>query len=437
MDLFSYMNENFAVKSAPLAERMKPKSVDEFIGQEHIFSKGKLLRRMVEADQIQSIILYGPPGTGKTSISKVIANTTNSEFVVLNAVTSGVKDIREVIKNAEDLKGMYSKKTILFVDEIHRFNKSQQDALLPYVENGTVTLIGATTENPFFEVNSALISRSTVFALNKLSAENIKDILVQAINDSENGLGMYNINITDDGLNFLADIANGDARKALNSIELGVLTTNADENNVVILTNDILKECCQKKNMNYDKNGDYHYDIISAFIKSMRGSDPDATLHYLARMIYSGEDVKFIARRIIIAASEDVGLADSNALIVAKNAADAVHMIGMPEARIILSQAALYVALAPKSNSSYTGIKLALMDVENGNIGEVPYHLRDATSNKMKRNSNMISEDEKLEYLYPHNYENGYVKQQYLPDQLVNKIYFNATNNGDDKKSRK
>lgn len=433
MDLFNYMNESTKLKSAPLAERMKPKILSDFIGQEHILGEGKLLRRMISADKIQSIILYGPPGTGKTSISRVIANTTNAEFVVLNAVTSGVKDIREVIKNAEDLQGMYNKSTILFIDEIHRFNKAQQDALLPYVENGTVTLIGATTENPFFEVNSALISRSTVFKLNKLTTDNIKDIINMTLCNDENGLGLYNVKVSSDALQFLAESANGDARKALNALELGTLTTKPNSDNVILLSGDVISECVQRKNINYDKNGDYHYDIISAFIKSMRGSDPDATLHYLARMIYAGEDVKFIARRIIIAASEDVGLADSNALIVAKNAADAVHMIGMPEARIILSHAALYVATAPKSNRAYAGINSALSDINNGEVGEVPYHLRDGTSNSMKRNNNMVTSDESVEYKYPHSYSEGYVKQQYLPDNLVDKIYFESSMNGDDK----
>lgn len=432
MDLFSFMTENTKTERSPLADRMKPKKLSDFIGQEHILGEDKLLKRMIAADKVQSIILYGPPGTGKTSVSKVIANTTNSEFVTLNAVTSGVKDIREVIKNAEDLLGMYSKKTILFIDEIHRFNKSQQDALLPYVENGTVTLIGATTENPFFEVNGALISRSTVFRLNKLSANDIRVIVKNAIADEKYGFGLINVEIANDGLDFLADSANGDARKALNALELGVLTTKPDLENIIKLNSTIISECVQRKNINYDKNGDYHYDIVSAFIKSMRGSDCDATLHYLARMIYAGEDVKFIARRIIIAASEDVGLADSNALVIAKNAADAVHMIGMPEARIILAHAALYVATAPKSNRAYVGINKALEDIKNGIVGDVPYYLRDSTSNSMKKNNNMVTSDEIEDYKYPHSYPGGFVKQQYLPDELKNKVYFESSLNGDD-----
>ena len=432
MDLFSYMNTEETKKTAPLAERMKPKTLEELMGQKHILGEGKLLKRMILADKVQSIILYGPPGTGKTSVAKVIAESTNSEFETLNAVTSGVKDIREVIKKAEDLQGMYSKNTILFIDEIHRFNKAQQDALLPYVEKGTVTLIGATTENPFFEVNSALISRSTVFRLNALEPEDLKDIMIRAINDTTYGIGMFMPSVSDDGLEYLSEQANGDARKALNALELAVLTTKPSGDGYIHIDAEILSECSQKRQIQYDKDGDYHYDIVSAFIKSMRGSDPDATLHYLARMIYAGEDVKFIARRIIIAASEDVGLADSNALVVAKNAFDAVHMIGMPEARIILSHAALYVATAPKSNSAYVGINQALMDVENGLVGEVPSHLRDGTSNKLKNKYDMKDTAEIKKYLYPHAYEGHYVQQQYLPDKLKDRKYFESSKNGAD-----
>lgn len=437
MDLFNYMNTQENTKSAPLAERMKPRNIDDLMGQQHILGKGKLLRRMIQADKIQSIILYGPPGTGKTSVARVIAASTHAEFETLNAVTSGVKDIREVIKKAEDALGMFGKKTILFIDEIHRFNKSQQDALLPYVENGTVTLIGATTENPFFEVNSALISRSTVFRLNALEPDDLIEILIKAINDTERGIGMFMPEVTQEGLEYLSVQANGDARKALNALELAVLTTKPNHEGKIFIDAHILSECSQKRQVQYDKDGDYHYDIVSAFIKSMRGSDPDATLHYLARMIYAGEDVKFIARRIIIAASEDVGLADSNALVVAKNAFEAVHMIGMPEARIILSHAALYVATAPKSNSAYLGIKKALMDVENGQIGDVPSHLRDATSNKLKGKYDMKDSGEIKKYLYPHDYENHYVEQQYLPDKLVGRKYFHASQSGRDNFDKK
>jgi putative ATPase len=437
MDLFSFMNETNNSTKAPLAERMKPKSLDDFIGQSHILGANKLLRRMILADQIQSIVLYGPPGTGKTSIAKVIAESTQSTFKTLNAVTSGVKDIREVVKEAEDLLGMYNKRTILFIDEIHRFNKAQQDALLPYVENGTVTLIGATTENPFFEVNSALISRSTVFRLNALESNDLVDILKHAIEDQENGLGLYDLDVEEEGLIFLSIQADGDARKALNALELAVLTTQPDLNGLIHINREVLSECSQKRQIQYDKDGDYHYDIVSAFIKSMRGSDPDATLHYLARMIYAGEDVKFIARRIIICASEDVGLADSNALVVAKTAFDAVHMIGMPEARIILAHAALYVATAPKSNSAYMGINQALRDIENGIIGQVPSHLRDATSNKMKKNYKMVDDQEIGSYLYPHDYPDHHVKQQYLPNELKDRQYFESSNQGQDQFKKK
>lgn len=432
MDLFDYMNTQENNQSAPLAERMKPKNIDDLIGQQHILGEGKLLRRMIQADKISSIILYGPPGTGKTSVARVIASSTFSEFETLNAVTAGVKDIREMIKKAEDAQGMFGKKTLLFIDEIHRFNKSQQDALLPYVENGTVTLIGATTENPFFEVNSALISRSTVFRLNLLEPDDLIEIMIRAIEDENRGIGMFMPKVTQAGLEYLSVQANGDARKALNALELAVLTTKPNQEGQIIIDDYILSECSQKRHVQYDKSGDYHYDIVSAFIKSMRGSDPDATLHYLARMIYAGEDVKFIARRIIIAASEDVGLADSNALVVAKNAFEAVHMIGMPEARIILAHAALYVATAPKSNSAYLGIKAALKDVENGEIGEVPSHLRDATSNHLKGKYNMKDAAEINAYLYPHDYENHYVKQQYLPDKLKEKTYYQAAQIGKD-----
>lgn len=431
MDLFTFMNTNEQKKTAPLAERMKPNKLSDFIGQTHILGEGKLLRRMILADKLSSIILYGPPGTGKTSIARVIAETTNAEFETLNAVTSGVKDIREVIKKAEDLIGMYQKNTILFIDEIHRFNKSQQDALLPYVEKGTVTLIGATTENPFFEVNSALISRSTIFRLNELESEDLVTIMQLALKH-ENGLKSYSVSVSEAGLELLADHAGGDARKALNALELGVLTTKPNGEGSIELTAEILSECAQKRHIQYDKGGDYHYDIASAFIKSMRGSDPDATLHYLARMIYAGEDVKFIARRIIIAASEDVGLADSNALLVAKSAFDAVHMIGMPEARIILAHAAVYIATAPKSNSTYLGIKEALHDVENGFVGDIPSYLKDATSNKMKKQYGMKDAKKIESYLYPHNYEDHYIEQQYLPDNLKERRYFKASKTGKD-----
>jgi len=434
MDLFEISREHNKTDSYPLAERMKPTKIEDFFGQEHILGEGKLLRRLITSDRVQSLILYGPSGTGKTSLSRIIANSTNSEFVTLNAVTSGIKDLKEVVSNAKDLLGMYQKKTILFLDEIHRFNKAQQDALLPHVEKGTITLIGATTENPYFEVNHALLSRSMLFQLEKLDSKAIKGVVLNAISDDVKGLGVYNAEINEDALEFIADVVDGDARAALNAIELAVLSSKPDASGKMTLDLGIIEECVQKKNIRYDKNGDQHYDVISAFIKSMRGSDMDATLHYLARMICAGEDPKFIARRIIIAASEDVGLADSNALVVANNAAQAVHFVGMPEARIILAHAASYVARAPKSNAAYMGINLAIRDVNNNNIGNVPSHLKDSTSKKLK---NVIGKEENHgQYLYPHDYDGGYIEQQYLPDELSDKEYYFPKNNGRDKVKR-
>lgn len=418
MNLFDIQRQNNLKKDSPLAERLKPKTLDDYVGQEHILASGKLLWRAIKADRITSIILYGPPGTGKTSLAKVIANTTKSNFVQLNAVTSGIKELREVVEEAKNALGMYSKKTILFLDEIHRFNKAQQDALLPHVEDGTLVLIGATTENPYFEVNNALISRSMLFQLMPLKASDIEKIIRKALRDNENGIGIYNVKMSDEAINFLSDISNGDARVALNTLELAVLSTEKSNTGNIIIGLDDIKECVQKRNMNYDRNGDYHYDVISAFIKSMRGSDPDATVHYLARMTYSGEDPVFIARRIVIAASEDVGNADPMALVIANSAAQAVHLIGMPEARIILSQAATYVACAPKSNASYNAIDDALKDIEKSNTGNVPNHL------KNKGGSN---------YLYPHVYPNHYVKQQYLPDEIKDKRYYILSDNGYEK----
>lgn len=427
MDLFDIQREQNLKNDAPLAERLKPKKLEEFVGQEHILGKGKLLWRAIKADRITSLILYGPPGVGKTSLAKVIANSTKSNFVRLNAVTSGIKDLKEVVKEAENILGMYNKKTILFLDEIHRFNKAQQDGLLPHVEKGTLILIGATTENPYYEVNNALISRSMLFRLEPLDEEAMKTIIKRAVKDEKSGLGMFSIEIKEDALEFLCSVSNGDARQALNALELAVLTTEKDESGKISIGLEIIQECLQKKKMNYDKNSDAHYDIVSAFIKSMRGSDPDATIHYLARMLYGGEDPMFIARRIVIAASEDVGLADPNALVVANSAAQAVQFVGMPEARIILSQAALYVASAPKSNAGYIGINRALDDIKRVDIGQVPSHLRDMTSNRMAMKYNKEKVDA---YMYPHDYENGYVKQQYLPTPLLNSKYYNPTNYG-------
>ncbi|MBU3189829.1 replication-associated recombination protein A [Clostridium bowmanii] len=428
MDMFELQAEKNLLKDAPLAERLKPEKLDDYVGQEHILSKGKLLWRAIKADKITSLILYGPPGTGKTSLAKVIANTTKSNFVRLNAVTDGLKELREVVATAKNDLGMYDTKTILFIDEIHRFNKAQQDALLPYVEKGTIVLIGATTENPYFEVNNALISRSMLFKLEPLEEKHIQKIITRALEDKKVGFGNTNICMENDSISYLANMANGDARCALNALELSVLTTDKDELGVINITLAVMVECLQKKHIKYDKNRDEHYDVISAFIKSMRGSDPDATIHYLSRMIYAGEDPKFIARRIVIAASEDVGNADPIALLVANNAAQAVQFVGMPEARIILSQAAIYIACAPKSNASYMAINKALKDLETKNIGSVPPHLRDQSYSGAKKLGHGVG------YLYPHDYEGNYVKQQYLPDELVGTSYYEAGNNGYEKK---
>ncbi len=429
MDLFNVIKEESLKQDAPLAERMKPKTLDDFVGQSHILSEGKLLNRLIKADKISSIIFYGPPGTGKTSIARVIANTTKSAFESLNAVTSGVKDLRRVVELAESNLGMYQQRTILFLDEIHRFNKAQQDALLPHVEKGTIILIGATTENPYYEVNNALISRSMIFRLERLTTDEIKFIVRRAVQDGQRGLGMLGVQIDEEALSFIAQVSAGDARKALNAIELAVLSTEK-KNGALLVTTDDLKECVQRKGYLYDKAGDSHYDIISAFIKSMRGSDPDAALHYLARMIQGGEDPKFIARRILIAASEDVGNADPNALVVATTAAQAVNMIGMPEGRIILAQAATYVASAPKSNAAYKGINEALQDVESIDIGQVPYYLKDGTSLSMSKKREDWGD---YTYKYPHDYDMNYVPQQYLPDELKNTKYYRPTDNGVEK----
>ncbi|WP_291633823.1 replication-associated recombination protein A [Clostridium sp.] len=428
MDMFELQAEKNLRKDAPLAERLKPEKLEDYVGQEHILGKGKLLWRAIKADKITSLLLYGPPGTGKTSLAKVIANTTKSNFVRLNAVTDGLKELREVVALAKNNLGMYDVRTILFIDEIHRFNKAQQDALLPFVEKGTIVLIGATTENPYFEVNNALISRSMLFKLEPLNEKHIEKILKRALEDKEVGFGNTDICMESDSISYLANMANGDARRALNALELSVLTTDRDMQGKINITLDVVAECLQKKHINYDKNRDEHYDVISAFIKSMRGSDPDATVHYLARMIYAGEDPKFIARRIVIAAAEDVGNADPIALLVANNASQAVHFVGMPEARIILSQAAIYIASAPKSNASYMAINKALKDVEEKNIGGIPAHLRDSSYSGAKKLGHGVG------YLYPHAYDGNYVKQQYLPDELNSTTYYEASDNGYEKK---
>lgn len=428
MDLFEYMHTQNKKKESPLAARIRPTTLDEFVGQKHIVAKDKLLYRAIISDQLRSIIFYGPPGTGKTTLAQIIANTTKANFIEMNATTAGKKDIVETVKQAKTNLGMSGKKTIVFVDEIHRFNKAQQDALLPHVEDGTIILIGATTENPYFEVNGALLSRSQVFELYPLTKEDIKELIVDALANKENGLGVYDAFINEDALEFLGGIANGDARAALNAIELAVMTTERNPDGKIEITLGVAEECIQKRAIGYDKSGDQHYDTISAFIKSMRGSDPDAAVYYLARMIYAGEDPKFIARRIIICAAEDVGNADPQALVVATNAMLALERIGMPEGRIILSQAATYVALAPKSNSAYVAINKAMEDVKNTQIANVPNHLRDQHykgANKLGRGRG---------YQYPHDFPGNYVKQQYLPDELVGTTYYHLSSQESEKK---
>lgn len=424
MDLFEYMRQQNMKDESPLASRLRPTTLDEVVGQQHIVGKDKLLYRAIKADKLSSIIFYGPPGTGKTTLAKVIANTTSAEFMQINATSAGKKDMEEVVAAAKNNQGMYGKKTILFIDEIHRFNKGQQDYLLPFVEDGTIILIGATTENPYFEVNPALLSRSVIFELKKLSTEEIRTLLLRAVNDTEKGMGSYHAQMDDDALEFLADMANGDARAALTAIELGILTTDRSEDGIIHITLDVASECIQKRVISYDKTGDNHYDTISAFIKSMRGSDPDAAVYYLARMLYAGEDVKFIARRIMILASEDIGNADPQALQVAVAAAQAVERLGMPEARIVLAQAVTYMASAPKSNSAINAIDKAMRIVQETKTPPVPVHLQDAhykSAGKLGHGKG---------YKYAHDYKNHYVKQQYLPDGLTGEVFYEPSENG-------
>ena len=427
MDLFEFARKGILKNEAPLASRMRPVTLDDVVGQEHILGNDKLLYRSIKADRIGSLIFYGPPGTGKTTLAQVIANTTDAHFTELNATTSGKKDMEEAVEDAKERLGMNGTRTILFIDEIHRFNKAQQDFLLPYVENGTVTLIGATTENPYFEVNKALISRSTVFELRPLSKENIITILERAVNDKERGFGGNNVVLDKDAAEFLADVCNGDARAALNALEIGALTTDRSEDGFIRITVDIASSCIQKRVLGYDKDGDNHYDTISAFIKSMRGSDPDAAVYYLARMLYAGEDIRFISRRIIICASEDVGNADPQALVVATAAAQAVERIGMPEAQIILSQAATYVACAPKSNAACTAISEAMRSVKEEPIDGIPPYLRDAHYSNAKDLGRGVG------YKYPHNYEHNWVDQRYLPESLAGRMFYRLTDNGYEK----
>ena len=424
MDLFDYMREQNKETSGPLASRMRPTTLDEVVGQQHIVGKDKLLYRAIKADKLSSIIFHGPPGTGKTTLAKVIAHTTSAEFMQINATSAGKKDMEEVVEQAKANQGMYQKKTILFIDEIHRFNKGQQDYLLPFVEDGTIILIGATTENPYFEVNGALLSRSVIFELKKLSADDIKTLIKRALTDKEKGMGAYDAQIDDDALDFLADVSNGDARAALTAIELGVLTTDRAEDGIIHITIDVASECIQKRVISYDKKGDNHYDTISAFIKSMRGSDPDAAVYYLARMLYAGEDVKFIARRIMILASEDIGNADPMAMVVASSAAAAVERVGMPEAQIILSQAVTYMACAPKSNAAYNAISEAMRVVKETKTPPVPAHLQDAHYGAAEKLGHGVG------YKYAHDYPNHYVKQQYLPDGLTDQVFYRPSDIG-------
>lgn len=427
MDLFEYMREQNKDKESPLASRMRPTSLEEVVGQEHIIGKGKLLYRAIKADKLSSVIFYGPPGTGKTTFAKVIAGSTKADFKQINATSSGKKDMEEAVNSAKNLLGMYSRKTILFIDEIHRFNKGQQDYLLPFVEDGTIVLIGATTENPYFEVNGALLSRSIIFELKPLLQADIKKLLIRAVTDNEKGMGSYKADITDDALDFLSDACNGDARAALNAIELGILTTERSIDGIIHIGLNEASECIQKRLLRYDKKGDNHYDTISAFIKSMRGSDPDAAIYYLARMLSAGEEVAFIARRIMICASEDVSNADPNAIVVAASAALAVERIGMPEAQIILAQAATYIACAPKSNSAVSAISEAMGLVANEKTAPIPPYLQDAHYKGAKS----IGRGEG--YKYAHIYENNYVEQQYLPDMYKDKVFYHPTDNGYEK----
>lgn len=427
MDLFDYMREKTMEQESPLAQRLRPSTIEEVVGQEHIIGKDKLLYRAIKADKISSIIFYGPPGTGKTTLAKVIANSTQAEFIQMNATTSGKKEMQEAVEKAKNNLGMYQKKTILFIDEIHRFNKAQQDYLLPFVEDGTVILIGATTENPYFEVNGALISRSNIFELYPISNEGICTLIERAVYDEEKGMGTYGAQIDEDALEFLADMAEGDARTALNAIELGILTTEPSADGRIHITLEVAEQCIQRRAFRYDKVGDNHYDTISAFIKSMRGSDPDAAVYYLAKMLDAGESVTFIARRIMICASEDVGNADPQALQVAVAASQAVERIGMPEARIILAQAVTYVASAPKSNAAYMAVDDALALIRTKRVSGVPNHLKDAHYKGAAKLGHGIG------YRYAHDYNNHYVRQQYLPDELVGTKFYQPTENGYEK----
>lgn len=430
MDLFDYMRETSRETESPLAARLRPTKLEEVVGQQHIIGRDKLLYRAIKADKISSLIFYGPPGTGKTTLAKVIAGTTRSQFQQINATVAGKKDMEQVVKEAQDRQGMYGQKTILFIDEIHRFNKSQQDYLLPYVENGTVTLIGATTENPYFEVNGALLSRSMIFELKPLETADILELIRRAVCDTDRGMGAYDAVIDEDAAEFLAEMAGGDARRALNAVELGVMTTPRSADGKIHLTMDVVRECIQKRTARYDKKGDNHYDTISAFIKSMRGSDPDAAVYYLARMIEAGEDPVFIARRIMICAAEDVGNADPNAIVVAVNCSLACERIGMPESQIILAQAAEYVATAPKSNTAVESIAAARHTVQQTGSLPIPGYLQDAHYKGAPELGRGLG------YQYAHLYEDHYAGQPLLPEQLRGTKFYQPSENGYEKKIR-
>ncbi len=430
MDLFDLMQETSSKKESPLASRLRPKKLDEIVGQKHILSTNSLLYRAIKADKLSSLIFYGPPGTGKTTIAKVIANTTSAEFLQMNATMAGKKDMEEATEKAKQNQRMFGKRTILFIDEIHRFNKSQQDYLLPFVEDGTVVLIGATTENPYFEVNGALLSRSVIFELKPLTKDDVRELIHRAVTDTENGMGAFKAVMTEEAVDFIADMANGDARSALNAVELGILTTDRSEDGLIHFDITVAQECIQKRVLKYDKDGDQHYDTISAFIKSMRGSDPDAAVYYLARMLTAGEDIKFIARRIMICAAEDVGNADPMALVVATSASQAIERIGMPEAQLILSEAAIYVATAPKSNACTNAIGAAMDAVQRTKVETLPNHLKDAHYKAASKLGHGV------DYKYAHLYPNHYVEQQYLPDELVGSRFYYPTTNGHEQEVR-
>lgn len=431
MNLLDYMSQQQKETESPLASRLRPRTLDEVVGQQHIIGKDKLLYRAIKADKLSSILFYGPPGTGKTTLAKVIANTTSASFLQINATSAGKKDMEEVVGKAKENLGAFGKKTILFIDEIHRFNKGQQDYLLPFVEDGTLVLIGATTENPYFEVNGALISRSIIFELKPLDKEDIKTLILRAVNDQERGLGSYQAEIDEDALDFLADMSGGDARTALNAIELGVLTTERNHEGKIHIDMQVAEECIQKRTLRYDKTGDNHYDTISAFIKSMRGSDPDASVYYLARMLYAGEDIRFIARRIMICAAEDVSNADPQALVVATSAAQAVERLGMPEARIVLAQAATYIACAPKSNSAIMAIDSATQYVQSHPNYHIPVYLQDAHYKGAAKLGHGVG------YQYAHDYPHHFVRQQYLPDEAKDEQFYHLSENGYEKELKK